>query len=167
MNESDDLALTQTVLWRVLWSSSHCHGCRFYCLEDCSDLQGRGAECARRATARSGRMAHNQKPPDIGQHHPIAVAGKVPGTQFAAECLALHSRKLRIQPHLLFLQRHLRPLLPRMERARADPRRCRRVAGRQICRTATKHRDQLLNKFHNIYYTNHLLLPQNGKVLML
>lgn len=82
------------------------------------DLPGCGPGRPRSAAARPGRMAHHQEPRRSHKHRPVAAAPQMSGTQSAGERLAVHPRKLALQPNLRQLRRHPRPLLRRLEQPR-------------------------------------------------
>src|ERR1700754_1966812 len=63
-------------------------------------------------------MAPVGQAPRAAQHHPLAIAAEMPGTQPGRERLAVPARQLALQPGVLLLPRHPRSLLPCLEQAR-------------------------------------------------
>src|SRR5262249_2714912 len=64
-----------------------------------------------------GRLAPLSHAHRARQHLPDAAAGKVARAQPGRKYLAVHPRKLALQPRLRLLPRHSRPLLLRLEQA--------------------------------------------------
>ena len=77
------------------------------------DRAGRACRAARR----SGRLASVGRAHRATQHHPDPVTGKMPRTEPAGKHLAVHARKLALEPGLRIVRRHRRPLLRCMEQA--------------------------------------------------
>ena len=72
---------------------------------------------ARRAARRSSRLASVGRAHRAAQHHPDRVTCEMPRTEPAGKHLAVHARKLALEPGLQIVQRHRRPLLRCMEQA--------------------------------------------------
>ncbi|SEG71180.1 hypothetical protein SAMN04488144_1518 [Methylobacterium sp. 190mf] len=79
------------------------------------DCPGHRPGRARRAVARSGRVAHDQETRGACQHNSAAAAGPRPRTKPGGEPVAVHTRQLARQSDLQLLRRHPRLLLQRLE----------------------------------------------------
>src|SRR3569833_1648179 len=79
------------------------------------DRQTRRARRSRSPAPRSGKLASRRRAENPCQHHYRPAASQMPRTQSARECLAVHARKLAVEPRLHILRKHPRSLLLRLE----------------------------------------------------
>src|SRR5271170_2676396 len=71
----------------------------------------------RSASRRTGGLSSLRQADRPAQHHADPLAGKMPGAQPAGKRMAIHARKLALEPDLQILPRHRRPLLRCLEQA--------------------------------------------------
>src|SRR5262249_7101221 len=80
--------------------------------------RGRRARHPRHPLGRPSRLAHVDTPRRSGQHHHHSAATEMPRAKPGRKRLAVHARKLALEPRVQIIRRSRRPLLRGLEQAR-------------------------------------------------